>query len=248
MAYYMNRQAPMSGIAGLLALRGRMGDTELVHMSKPEINMLRSMGELTINPRTGLPEAFSLEDAMTGISGLMSQDMDGREAMQQLMNFGRNKIAEYNEPAVNRNISPIQENQGLSGIMTIPTPPMPVQQPSMEENFSEQGGLAALKAGQRPSDTKSTFEGMVDVNNNNGDGMSDDVPFKVTNDPKIKNALLSRDEYVVAADVVSSLGNGSSDAGAEILDEFMEDVRIKAKGSPKQQKQIDGRKIMRELV
>ena len=53
MAYMVNRQAPMSGLSNLLALRGRMGDTELVHMSKPEIRMLGRMGELTTNPRTG---------------------------------------------------------------------------------------------------------------------------------------------------------------------------------------------------
>ena len=46
MAYFTNREAPQSGLANLLAMRGRMGDTELVHMSKPEINMLRTMGKL----------------------------------------------------------------------------------------------------------------------------------------------------------------------------------------------------------
>jgi hypothetical protein len=39
---------------------GRMGDTELVHMTADELSGLHSMGELTYNPVTGLPEAFSL--------------------------------------------------------------------------------------------------------------------------------------------------------------------------------------------
>jgi hypothetical protein len=69
------------------------------------------------------------------------------------------------------------------------------------------------------------FEGMIDVDNNGGDGMSDEIPFKVQGDPVIKNALLSRDEYVIPADVVSNLGNGSSDSGAEKLDKFLNDVR-----------------------
>ena len=44
------------GLAGM----GRMGDTELVHMTAEELSGLHSMGELTYNPVTGLPEAFSL--------------------------------------------------------------------------------------------------------------------------------------------------------------------------------------------
>lgn len=58
MAVFINRQAPQSGIASLLALQGRGGDTELVHMTKPEVNRLRNSGLMSINPDTGLPEYF----------------------------------------------------------------------------------------------------------------------------------------------------------------------------------------------
>ena len=47
-----------------------------------------------------------------------------------------------------------------------------------------------------------------------GDGTSDDIP-----------AVLSDGEYVVSADVVSALGNGSNDAGAQKLDELMSNAR-----------------------
>ena len=57
----VNRDAPYSGLSNLMAMQGRYGDTELVHMSKPEIQGLASLGQLTINPDTGLPEAFSLK-------------------------------------------------------------------------------------------------------------------------------------------------------------------------------------------
>ena len=240
MAYYINRQAPMSGISSLLALRGRQGDSELVHMSKPELNMLQRMGKLTINPRTGLPEAFNLEDAFTGLSSLMNQDLNGRQAMQELMNFGRNKIAEYN---ANEEDMIVEEEMPVSRPMT---PVQPVQQEMpMDTGMFNQGGLLALlKAGKQPKSNR-YFEGMVD---GNGDGMSDEVAFKVEGDPKIKNALLSRDEYVLAADVVSALGNGSSDAGAEKLDKFMKDVREDTTGNPNQQKEIDGDRKLKELM
>ena len=58
MALYINRQAPKSGISSLLAQRGRMGDTELVHMTKPEVKRLQQTGLLSLNPETGLPEYF----------------------------------------------------------------------------------------------------------------------------------------------------------------------------------------------
>jgi len=47
-----------------------------------------------------------------------------------------------------------------------------------------------------------------------GDGTSDSVA-----------AMLANGEFVIPADVVSNLGNGSNDAGAEVLDEFLKLVR-----------------------
>jgi hypothetical protein len=47
-----------------------------------------------------------------------------------------------------------------------------------------------------------------------GDGTSDSVP-----------AMLASGEFVIPADVVSGLGNGDNDAGAQVLDEFMMAIR-----------------------
>ena len=240
MAYFINRQAPMSGISSLLALRGRQGDSELVHMSKPEMNVLRSMGKLTINPRTGLPEAFNLEEAFRGISGLMNPDVSGKQAMQELMNFGRNKIADYNADDIEEEV--VMEQPPMPMAQPQPAPQQPMLPPE-----AMQGLPAMLKRGGEVSGGGRPFEGMIDVNNNNGDGMSDDIGFKVQGDPVIKNALLSRDEYVIPADVVSNLGNGSSDAGAEKLDRFLDDVRMESTGTKKQIKEIDGDKKLEEL-
>lgn len=239
MAYFINKQAPQSGLANLLAFRGRQGDTELVHMSKPELNVLRAMGQLSVNPRTGLPEAFNLQEAFSGIAGLLNQDMTGKEAMQELINFGRNKIAEFNVD---------EEEMIIEEMPSAPVPTMPMPTPAQQESM--QGLPAMLAAGKKVGRTApdGSFEGMIDIDDNGGDGMSDDIHFKVQNDPKIKNALLSRDEYVIPADVVSNLGNGSSDAGAEKLDKFLDNVRKDSTGTTKQIKQIDGDKKLRELI
>jgi len=47
-----------------------------------------------------------------------------------------------------------------------------------------------------------------------GDGTSDQIP-----------AMVANSEYVLPADIVSALGNGSSDSGADILDQFIQAIR-----------------------
>jgi hypothetical protein len=37
--------------------------------------------------------------------------------------------------------------------------------------------------------------------------------------------MLANGEFVIPADVVSKLGNGSNDAGANVLDEFLQVIR-----------------------
>jgi len=76
------------------------------------------------------------------------------------------------------------------------------------------------------------FEGRV---MGQGNGMSDEIPFSIEGQ---QPALLSRDEYVLPADVVSALGNGSSNAGADKLDGFLTDVRKKVMGRERQINQI----------
>ena len=57
---YAGDVAELKEAARGLASMGRMGDTELVHMTADELSGLHSMGQLTYNPITGLPEAFNL--------------------------------------------------------------------------------------------------------------------------------------------------------------------------------------------
>ena len=55
-----------------------------------------------------------------------------------------------------------------------------------------------------------------------GDGMADMVPATMEGD---QDVLLSDGEFVVPADVVSGIGNGSSDAGSNKLEDMMDRVR-----------------------
>jgi hypothetical protein len=73
------------------------------------------------------------------------------------------------------------------------------------------------------------------------DGMADDVPASI--DGK-QEARLSDGEFVIPADVVSHLGNGNSDAGADQLHGMMNNVRMERTGNSEQGKQIDPNKFM----
>lgn len=74
-----------------------------------------------------------------------------------------------------------------------------------------------------------------------GDGMSDSIPARIG---RRQPARLADGEFVVPADVVSHLGNGSTDAGAKKLYDMMDKVRRARTGNKKQGKEINPRKYM----
>jgi hypothetical protein len=74
-----------------------------------------------------------------------------------------------------------------------------------------------------------------------GDGMSDSIPATINGN---QEARLADGEFVIPADVVSHLGNGSSKAGAKQLYSMMDRVRQARVGNKKQGKQINPRKLM----
>jgi len=74
-----------------------------------------------------------------------------------------------------------------------------------------------------------------------GDGMSDNIPATIAGK---QPARLADGEFVIPADVVSHLGNGSTEAGAKKLHKMMNDVRKARTGNSKQGKQINPNKFM----
>jgi hypothetical protein len=72
-----------------------------------------------------------------------------------------------------------------------------------------------------------------------GDGMSDSIPASISGK---RPARLADGEFVVPADVVSHLGNGSTDAGAKQLYAMMNKVRQARTGRKSQGREIDPRK------
>ena len=87
------------------------------------------------------------------------------------------------------------------------------------------GARSAFKQGGLFS---SPFEGLVP---GSGGGMDDVIPASIEGQEPI---LVSRDEYILPADAVSDIGDGSTGRGAEILDNMVSGIRLAKNGSPAQ--------------
>ena len=153
--------------------------------------------------------------------------------------YGNLGVSGYNPPT-----SP------LSTVTTAPTPPTT---PTVAK---ANGGLAKpiqthytfgnavdpldfLAIGGQPINTNVPMESGITSNSNvpilqgrkdyrkgsyvegEGDGQSDSIP-----------AMLADGEYVMDADIVSALGNGSNKAGAKALDKMRENIRTQKRSAP----------------
>ena len=117
-----------------------------------------------------------------------------------------------------------------------------------------QGGIPAYTATRVPGRgvqyTRAASGGLMDLAGGGQparylrggtDGMADKIKTDI--DGK-QPARLSHGEFVIPADVVSHLGNGNSDAGADVLYDMMAKVRKARTGTPKQGKQINPQKMI----
>lgn len=114
---------------------------------------------------------------------------------------------------------------------------MPTQTPM--GNF-EQGGLMSM-IGRTAPQQMFAAGGIARFLSGGGDGMSDSIPANINGS---QEARLADGEFVIPADVVSHLGNGSSKAGAKQLYSMMDKVRQARTGTKKQGKQINPRKYL----
>jgi len=82
-------------------------------------------------------------------------------------------------------------------------------------------------------------QGKIEGNGNGG--MTDDIPGVIGNQEQI---AVSQDEFIVPADVVSMLGDGSSEGGSKKLYKMMDDVRMAKTGGKTQAAPLDTSKVM----
>ena len=118
-----------------------------------------------------------------------------------------------------------------------PAPAVPAPDSQQQPNYTEssgmaQGGIAMLARGGSTGEPR-YLRGQTD-------GMADELDTSIDG---VQPAKLSHGEFVVPADVVADLGNGNNEAGAEVLYDMMDRVRMARHGTKKQGKQIDPEKF-----
>ena len=117
-------------------------------------------------------------------------------------------------------------------------PPLPTYQPT----YAAGGGLMGLRSfAKGGSGHLGGYSDGARVLKGPGDGMSDSIPATIEGK---QPARLADSEFVVPADVVSHLGNGSSDAGAKKLYTMMDRVRKARTGKVKQASRINPNKYL----
>jgi hypothetical protein len=134
------------------------------------------------------------------------------------------------------NPRPAQQTQvpqmagGLPRAGGLPNSPAMVspQQPSTQQQMPQQVQMPpAMKRGGLPAVSNVPLaEGRLDFRKGSavhgpGDGQSDDIP-----------AMLADGEYVIDAETVAQIGNGSTKAGAQALDKFRENIRAHKRSAP----------------
>ena len=101
------------------------------------------------------------------------------------------------------------------------------------------GGLVDLPASNK-------FAGRVP---GDGHGMEDDVSMAIEDGGNTVGELrVSTKEYIIPADVMSLIGNGNPDRGADIMDQIIKEIRAEATGNDEQPKEIDGLELVRSLL
>jgi len=124
-------------------------------------------------------------------------------------------------------------------------------------NYFAEGGIAMLagggydrQVGEDPYSMRMASGGISNLGGYSdggrmlqgpGDGMSDSIPASISGK---RPARLADGEFVVPADVVSHLGNGSTDAGAKQLYSMMNKVRTARTGKKKQARAVTPQKYM----
>jgi hypothetical protein len=104
-----------------------------------------------------------------------------------------------------------------------------------------------MAQGRMPHHTSNLYNygfangGIVGLTNGLGDGTSDSIPAVVDGGHP---ARLSSNEFVIPADVVSHIGNGSTEAGAQSLYDMMDRLRVARTNSPQQPNDINPRKYL----
>ena len=236
-------------------------DTSPTSVAKPAT----SGGDFLSGLNKMLPDS-TMGKVGLGLTGLMAYDklfgpkygVPGKETYSGPLSKFRYSPATYQPVVTTPNVyTPryadgglMDGNQGIAGLSANPNYPTAQQQnpryavPSQMPVGATDVRMAHLQPTAMASGGSANLGGYSDggrMLKGPGDGMSDSIPASIGGK---QPARLADGEFVVPADVVSHLGNGSTDAGAKQLYKMMDKVRTARTGKKAQGKQINPKKYV----
>ena len=194
-----------------------------------DINKLfDNINAMTETPAVEATKQFDMSGKQIGYLG------DSKPAVEGSF-FDKAKV--LGGPAVSMGLGGLEE----SDFMVKPdfNDPRDVYNPRSTLDLSRDTGVS--EAMSRDTGLRLLARGGYLGGGNVGDGMSDDIPATIEGD---EPAALSQGEFVIPADVVSHLGNGSSEAGSKQLHAMMARIRQARTGRKSQGKEIKPGKYM----
>jgi hypothetical protein len=198
-----------AGLTSLLASLGLTGSRTPVGLSSVDTTPATPKGTLVKGSQIASPlGGFNIPTINYPTS---TPDFDSIEQIDNAANGGIMHLASGGKTEDELSLKPVlmrgkqTQHANLFGLGGIPLYPVQgkAEGGSISQDFKPQfyseGGLGSMK--------NAYVRGA-------GNGTSDSIP-----------AMLSNGEFVIPADVVSSLGNGSNDSGAQVLDSFLKTIR-----------------------
>jgi len=180
----------------------------------------------------GIPDEQYYRDLISGYQPQQNTQPNADEMNSYMQKYAA--MASPKPPIATVPFTPDSSGYGYDPVRqmyTAPTPPAPVTVAPLQQEYTggfAHGGLAGLQ----------TYAAGGKLLRGPGDGMSDSIPA-VINGEVPQRAALADGEFVIPADVVSHIGNGSTEAGSRHLYTMMDRIRKARTGNPKQGKQIN---------
>jgi hypothetical protein len=238
--YTQNPYAPRQMAEGGMAMGGQpnqmypMSQQEHTNFMEPSQLPTSAMAvrdfEPATNPMTGTP---TQPMAKGGIASYASGGhLSSSAGIPDVGIFYDNNLTTKNLPAWNAAQAGYKQIAKRAKVKNVDLPKTSIE--NLGGDYSDAGASGGIATLGSYSDGGRLLKGP-------GDGMSDNIPAQIG---KHQPARLADGEFVVPADVVSHLGNGSTEAGAKKLYAMMDKVRKARTGRKAQGKQINANKFL----
>lgn len=213
---------------------------------RKELEALKAAGLDILAKRSGI-NAEQLRIASSAIAPItpqevdesmkmFQQDLSSLDKMQQLSDQRQRPMNVMpSDPQRMANLQNIKQALNTdSALDNIAVMRMQENQPTMQAKAGTEGMTVSFGNGRVPGE---------------GHGMQDNVQMPIVEKgKKVATLAVSPDEYIVDAHTMAALGNGSADAGADVMDKVVKEIRQEAYGTDKQPKQINGLASLRAAI